>query len=175
MFITNHQAAEVLEPGEEALDFPAPAVATERATVLGSVFPIAAVGSDQFDAQGSQCAVQFVRVVRVVTNEPRLPFWPPGRHLLYSKPVPLFLSFLSSGPGRLRQPTKGPPMAPPVAQKPGSASFQTFFQTPVRLLPVRSACFPAAAYPVGTASAAIRRTMLTNSRRVRWLSARSSQ
>ena len=34
---------------------------------------------------------------------------------------------------------------------------------------------PAAAYPVGTASAAIRRTMLTNSRRVRWLSARSSQ
>ena len=40
---------------------------------------------------------------------------------------------------------------------------------------LRPVCLPAAAYPVGTGSAAIRRTMLPNNRRVRWLSASSSQ
>ena len=40
---------------------------------------------------------------------------------------------------------------------------------------LRPVCFPAAAYPVGIGSAAIRHTMLPNNRRVRWLSARSSQ
>ena len=40
---------------------------------------------------------------------------------------------------------------------------------------LRSVCFPAATYPVATASAQIRRTMLANSRLVRWLSANSSQ
>ena len=36
---------------------------------------------------------------------------------------------------------------------------------------LRSVCFPAATYPVATASASIRQTMPPNTRRVRWLSA----
>jgi hypothetical protein len=42
--------------------------------------------------------------------------------------------------------------------------------------PLRPFCFPAAArYPDGTGRASIRRTMLPNSRRVRWPSAGKSQ
>ncbi len=40
---------------------------------------------------------------------------------------------------------------------------------------LRPVSFPAAPYPAGTGSAAIRHTMLANSRRVRWPSASKSQ
>ena len=61
-----------------------------------------------------------------------------------------------------------------VRNNPEVSHFKRFLvhiSVPSLLGPVR---FPAAAYPVGTGSAAILRTMPPNSRRVRWLSASSS-
>jgi hypothetical protein len=63
------------------------------------------------------------------------------------------------------------------ARKPRSVSFQASYHT-VSPYPSfhRPVCLPAAApYPVGEGSPAIRRTMLPNSRRLRWLSAKSNQ
>jgi len=53
-----------------------------------------------------------------------------------------------------------------------SSSFSDTYPSTPFLHPV---CFTAAAYPVGTGSAAMRRTMPANSRRVSWLSASSRQ
>jgi hypothetical protein len=56
--------------------------------------------------------------------------------------------------------------------------FQTIAATPLRPLPPSCpVCSPSAAvsHPIGGGSAAIHRTMLPNSRRVRWLSATRSQ
>jgi hypothetical protein len=44
------QAAEVLKPGEQALDLPSALVALEYAPVLGLGLPVTAVWRDQLDA-----------------------------------------------------------------------------------------------------------------------------
>ena len=49
-FITHNQAAKVEKPGEEPFDFPAFAVATQRASVLRGLPPVDFVGCDQFNA-----------------------------------------------------------------------------------------------------------------------------
>src|SRR3989442_9319311 len=62
--IANHQMPEVAEPREGALDFPAPAVAPQRSSVLGHRFAsIPAMRGDQLDPALSQPLSQRVTVV----------------------------------------------------------------------------------------------------------------
>ena len=70
VFPSGDEAAEGVEPGEEAFDFPALAIAAQLAPVLG-LAPLAAVGSDQLDAVlGLKFLVERVGVVRFVADEP---------------------------------------------------------------------------------------------------------
>lgn len=65
------EAAEVVEPGEKALDPPAPLVASQRPSILG-LAALAPVGSDHFDpVLFFKAFVEFVRVVGFVSDEPR--------------------------------------------------------------------------------------------------------
>ena len=70
----------------------------------------------------------------------------------------LFWSRLShfSHPERLRRPGRGPPLALPGWQKPGSASFQAGPQTPIRPSPHSFARFASLPRPIRCASAALR-------------------
>lgn len=68
--ITNHQMAEVAEPREGALDFPALAVAPQRPSVLGHRFAsIPAMRCDQFDPARLQSLSQRVAVVSTVGDQ----------------------------------------------------------------------------------------------------------
>src|SRR5664280_1600014 len=80
--------------------------------------------------------------------------------------IPSDSSGRGRGPGLPRPGTENP-------EVPDSKRFLRHLSVPSFLRPV---CFSAAApYPVSKGSAAIRRSMLPNSRRVRWLSASSRQ
>src|SRR6266699_189929 len=68
--VANHQMAEVAEPREGTLDFPAPAVASQRSSVLGHLFAsIPAMWRDQFDPALRQPLSQRVTVVTTVGDE----------------------------------------------------------------------------------------------------------
>jgi hypothetical protein len=65
------ESAEVVEPREQALDLPAPAVAAERSTVLGlPALPGPSVRGDQLDPSRSQPLIQRVAVIGPVTDQP---------------------------------------------------------------------------------------------------------
>lgn len=70
-FIARDQPARVLEPREEAFDFPPPLVSTERPAVLGQIHAIASVGRDQFDVDGRQCGVEPIAVIGGVADDAR--------------------------------------------------------------------------------------------------------
>src|SRR2546425_8260570 len=78
--IANHQMPEVAEPREGALDFPAPAVAPQRSSVLGHRFAsIPAMRGDQFDPALSQPLSQRVTVVTTIGDQAeRFLSRPPG-------------------------------------------------------------------------------------------------
>ena len=59
-----------LNPGKEALDVPAPLVATKRAPILGEVDSSRVVGRDHLDAELLQLGIEGVAVVGAVTNQP---------------------------------------------------------------------------------------------------------
>src|SRR5229473_758832 len=68
--ITNYQMAEVAEPREGALDFPAPAVASQRSSVLGHRFAsIPTMRRDQFDPALRQPRSQRVTVVTTISDQ----------------------------------------------------------------------------------------------------------
>jgi len=70
-FIADHQAAEVAQPGEGALDPPAPAVATKLPTVLGlGSLAVSAGGTDQFPPAFVQGLAQGIGVVGFVCDHP---------------------------------------------------------------------------------------------------------
>src|SRR6185295_17286664 len=70
IFIAHNQAAKVEQPGEQALNLPAPRKTTKRPAVLGRGSAICFVGSDHLDAVvRHQLLVQFVAVVRLITNQ----------------------------------------------------------------------------------------------------------
>src|SRR5687768_4828442 len=73
IFPTDHQAAIVVEPGEEAFDFPALAVAAQAAAVLSSSVlstPLA-VRSDHLSAVfGEHLLIEAVTVVGFVADQP---------------------------------------------------------------------------------------------------------
>ena len=65
------EPAEVVEPREESFDLPTADIATQLATILGSVFPVRSIGRDHLDlALFPEAAIQAVTVVRFVTNQP---------------------------------------------------------------------------------------------------------
>ena len=49
-FVANHEAAEVVKPGEQPLDLPAPPVAAQRAAILGAASAIGAVGRNKLNS-----------------------------------------------------------------------------------------------------------------------------
>jgi hypothetical protein len=68
--VANHQMAEVAEPREGALDFPAPAVASQRSAVLGQWFlSITAMRRNQFDPALRQPRSQRVAVVTAIGDQ----------------------------------------------------------------------------------------------------------
>src|SRR5713226_5128369 len=68
--ITNHQMAEVAEPGKSALDFPAPSIAPQRSSVLGHRFAsIPAMRRDQFNPPRRQPLPQRVTVVTTIGDQ----------------------------------------------------------------------------------------------------------
>ncbi len=82
MLPAGDQAPELGQPGEGAFHFPASAIATQLASVLGGWAPSAsAMGHDQFNASPFQTRAQRIAVVGSVSNHPvRLLPWttPPG-------------------------------------------------------------------------------------------------
>src|SRR5665213_108972 len=70
VFITDHQPAEVEEPGKEPLDFPAADVAAQRAAILRGNPAVDFVGGDEFRAvMFQQGLIQPVAVVSLVANQ----------------------------------------------------------------------------------------------------------
>src|SRR5271154_3291565 len=77
IFPAHHDAAKIMKPGEQALDFPTAAVATQRATVLGDrLAAVPAVRRDELHAQGvPQSLVQRIAVIGFVADQSRGRFW----------------------------------------------------------------------------------------------------
>lgn len=70
VFIADCDSTKVVEPSEQPLDFPTPAVPAQRPKILG-LASIPPVGSDHLDAiLGQQVLVQRVAVVGLVANQP---------------------------------------------------------------------------------------------------------
>jgi hypothetical protein len=94
---------------------------------------------------------------------------------VYSQPPPLGPFFHPFHPERLRLATKGPALPLPTTGKPEIASLSSDFSDTSLPLPPSAGLVPlrSGAYPADTGRASIRRTMLPNRRRVRWLSANS--
>src|SRR3989304_2151658 len=69
--LTDLEPAEVAEPGEGALDFPAPPVAPQLATILIRLVPfIAAIRHNQLDAASSEPPPQRIAVVAAIGDDP---------------------------------------------------------------------------------------------------------
>lgn len=62
-------AAELLQPSKEALDFPAPPVAPKRSAILGEVLARAAMGGDHFYPVFGKLGIEAVGVIGVIANE----------------------------------------------------------------------------------------------------------
>ena len=74
VFPTGDEAAEAVHPGKQPLHFPAPAIATKRASVLTLAAP-PTVGRNQLDAiLFGELLVEFVRIVGFVADEPSREF-----------------------------------------------------------------------------------------------------
>lgn len=104
---------------------------------------------------------------------PGFPFWSPGRPTLYTRMASaselLLIFFNLATPDHqtclARAPTSYQSLRSEAISSNTSPSSPRFPRI----------CTPHSPYPVGSGSVAIRRTMLPKSRRVRWLSANSSQ
>jgi hypothetical protein len=69
VFPSRNQSSEIVQPGEEALDLPAPPVSAKRASVL-ALAPVPAVRRDEFDVEGLlQLKRERVAVVGLVPNQ----------------------------------------------------------------------------------------------------------
>jgi len=69
-FVAGDQAAEVLEPGEQALDLPAPAIAAQRPAVLSLEFAALEVRSDELDPPLlAQPLIEPVAVVGAIADQ----------------------------------------------------------------------------------------------------------
>lgn len=68
-FVTYDQAAEVLQPGDRAFDFPATAVATKLAAILRPTFLVASVRTDQINPTTLQPRSQRIGIRRLIVNQ----------------------------------------------------------------------------------------------------------
>ena len=69
-FVAGDEATEVVQPGEEAFDLPAAAIAPEGAAVLRDVDAVRAVGGDELDpALGPQSFIEPIAVVGAVADQ----------------------------------------------------------------------------------------------------------
>jgi len=69
IFPSRDQAAVVLHPGEDSLDFPSAPIAAQRSTVLGFLFAVGSVGRDHLYAVFlGQRLIERVRVVGLVPD-----------------------------------------------------------------------------------------------------------
>jgi len=67
-----HDAAKIVKPGKEPLDFPTPSLAPERPAVLRARAAVRGMGSNQLDVVfGGEMVVEAVAVVRFVADQPR--------------------------------------------------------------------------------------------------------
>lgn len=72
VLVPDHEAAVVPQPREEPFDLPAPAVATQRTTVLGGgLHAIPAVGADELDPSLRQAGAQRIAVVAAIGDQAR--------------------------------------------------------------------------------------------------------
>ena len=70
IFVTDHEAAEVMQPGKQPLYLPSPLVATQRPAVLGGgLNAVVAVGRDQLYALRSQLPIEAIAVISSVPDE----------------------------------------------------------------------------------------------------------
>ncbi len=70
-FVTNEETAEIAQRGEGALDLPAFAIATQRASILqGGAAAAVAMGTNQLDAACGQPLAEGLGVVSAITDEP---------------------------------------------------------------------------------------------------------
>jgi hypothetical protein len=68
-FVASDEPPEAQHPGEEPFDVPSPAIAAQRATVLGLGLPPGVVGRDHLHPVVAEIRVEFVAVVGPVTDE----------------------------------------------------------------------------------------------------------
>jgi hypothetical protein len=62
--VPHENATEVLEPGKQALDFPAVSISPQGSSILGWGFAsVVVMGCDEFDPLLGQLLIQFVAVV----------------------------------------------------------------------------------------------------------------
>jgi len=69
VFEARDETPRALKPREEALDMPAAFVASKRATILGLRCVLGMVRRDHLDTERRELSIEFVAVVRTVTNE----------------------------------------------------------------------------------------------------------
>lgn len=77
VLVANPKTAEVVQPGKQPLDLPAPPVPTQRTAIL-SLLPVLTVRSNHLNPSLPQLLVQAVAVVGLISNQPlRLGFKEP--------------------------------------------------------------------------------------------------
>ena len=88
MFVSNHQSAEVCDPGDGAFHLPSPLVASQFASILcRRLTAVGLVRADQIDAAFVQATPQWIRIGGFVVDQPRglapwSPTTPGHRHAL---------------------------------------------------------------------------------------------
>jgi hypothetical protein len=70
MLVANDKTARIAQPREQALDFPAPLVASKWTRIL-RLPSLLSVGRDELHAEGlAHAAIELVVVVRIVVDQP---------------------------------------------------------------------------------------------------------
>src|SRR5260370_18786573 len=68
-FVSYDQAREVLQPGEQSLDFPSSSVSFQPTSILSRVLSVPTMWSNHLDAVEPKFCVEAVGVVGVITNQ----------------------------------------------------------------------------------------------------------
>src|SRR5215831_256453 len=79
-FISNDQAPEVLQPGEQPLDFPPSSVSLQPTSILSRIPSVSTMWGNDFNAVESHLCVEAVGVVGVISDQV---LWSVGNNHLY--------------------------------------------------------------------------------------------
>src|SRR5580658_2332159 len=69
VFPSRNQAAVVVHPCEEPLDFPAPAVSAQGAFVLRYLLAVGAMGSNHLHSTGAHLLIQYIGIAGLVADQ----------------------------------------------------------------------------------------------------------